>query len=126
MNMKKSLTISLAALLAAGSAYAIGPIGTVGPFCDGPGEARAVRMQQKLGLSESQTQQVEAIFREHYNKTGGLRSELQEQLSQILTATQLEEMESLRGSRGFKRGMMGGGPYGPGHGYGPGRHHGWW
>ncbi len=107
MNIKKTLTVSLATLLVAGSAYAIGPYG---PPCGGPpGEARAERMQQHLGLSGSQTDQVAQIFREHYQKGSDLRDELKLQLSEVLTASQMEELESLRGSgpRGFKQGMMG-------------------
>ena len=53
--------------------------------------AHAALLQEKLGLTDEQTAQIETLFRESEN-----HGQIQAGLQQILTADQLEELRNLR------------------------------
>ncbi len=116
MNIKKSITLSLAGLLIAGSAAAMGPFG--GPFgapCgDNPSTMRAERLQHRLDLTNSQTRQIEQIFEEHHKDMEASHNALKREIAEVLTDEQLDELESTKGR--IKRKM---GRFGADHRHGP-------
>ncbi len=100
--MKKSIiTISIAAALAASTAYAMGPFGELyGPPSV---DTRIERMTQRLGLNETQAEQVRAIMVEQEKARAAHRENVRTKLSNILTEAQLDSLGSYRKGKGCDR-----------------------
>lgn len=108
MNSKKTITLSIAALLVAGSAYAMGPKGG----CGFPPPPPAIdHLQEQLDLSDTQVESLKTLFetqrathRSLRKERRAMRDQMHEKLSEILTASQLEDFKALRPQRGQMRG----------------------
>ncbi len=101
INLKSTAAIAVAAILATGSVYAMGPgWGGNGPKGPPPIE----QLQDRLDLSDTQVQELTALFEAQREKRRTLRKErrvqreqMQQQLAEILSPTQLEDMMAIRG-----------------------------
>lgn len=109
MNMKKTVALSLATALIAGSAYAMGP-----GNCERPsmGPPQIERLQDRLDLSEAQVDQLRTLFEKQQMHRRALRKEhrakreqMQQDLSEILTSSQLEDFKAMRGNERRGRGF---------------------
>ena len=101
MNLKKALLLSVAALFITGSAYAMGPGGPSGgpPF----GPPNMERLQFDLDLSDTQAVSLEQLFEEqhikhqqHRKQQRTMRDKMHSNLSEILTASQLEDFRAIQ------------------------------
>jgi Spy/CpxP family protein refolding chaperone len=107
MKIKNTVLFAVTALVISASASAIGPRGGCGGSPAGPPDVE--QLQQRLELSDSQSDSLRQLFAEQHAKRQGLRSEMREQMQErlatILTPTQLEQMQAYRGcGRGARRG----------------------
>jgi Spy/CpxP family protein refolding chaperone len=61
-------------------------------------------MFQALDLSDEQRSELRTLMREHRDQEGAGRSELREQMREILTEEQIAQLEAARAERGQQRG----------------------
>ena len=88
--MKKLAIVALAIFTT--SAFAYGP-GHKG------GEHMVERLEKKLELSEAQSTQLKAIFREQGEKMKALHEETQSKMNQVLTPAQQEKLAEMKEQR---------------------------
>jgi Spy/CpxP family protein refolding chaperone len=98
MVQKFSLYLFILALITASSLALAGGPGGEGKGPRGKPEERLQRMQEHLGLSESQVEQIRAI-----HSSGGSREEKRAQMADIFTDEQRAMIEEHRGQRGERR-----------------------
>lgn len=71
-------------------------------------ERRVERLQERLGLSAEQTEEVRRIFQQaRHDRTR--RGAVREELATVLTEQQLEDFDALRAERQARRGGRSGG-----------------
>ncbi len=101
--MKKTLAIialcTISAAAVAAGMNADPAAGSAPPTAQERGP-RVDRMAERLGLSEQQTAQVQAIFDQLKQEREALRQETHDRLAGVLTAAQMEKLEQHRHFRG--------------------------